>query len=152
MYTAYYKHCSMSTAMATHVRQVEPFPRGQSVAAHHWSGFSCTCRINNSTTVNVTWGDNRSSRLLIFLFCLLNKSSENGVQSQLVISMSYLRHLAILMVTQRDHAENELLIVKQVFLCLFISLSFVNFNLLVFLLRYRTVLFLCRHHSAKLLI
>lgn len=43
------------------------FPGGQSGAAHHWSGFSCTCRINNSTAVNVTWGDNRSSRLLIFI-------------------------------------------------------------------------------------
>lgn len=60
--------------------------------------------------------------------------SENGVRSHVVISMSYLGHLAILMVSQRDHAENELLIVRQVFLCLFISLSFVNFNLLVFLL------------------
>lgn len=151
MYTAYYKHCSMSTAMATRVHQGEQFPRGQSGAAHHWFGFSCNCRINNSTAVNVTWGDNRTSRLLIFIVFLENYS-ENGVQSQVVISMSYLRHLAIIMVTQRDHAENELLIVRQVFLCLFILLSFVNFNLLVFPLRYRTVLFLCRHHSAKLLI
>lgn len=135
MYTAYYKHCSMSTAMATHVRQVVPFHLGQSGASHHWSGFSCTCRINNSTTVNVTWGDNRSSRLLIFFLGGGGENYlENGVRSQVVISMSYLGHLAILMVSQHDHAENELLIVRQVFLCLFISLSFVNFNLLVFLL------------------
>ena len=48
--------------------------------------------------------------------------------------MSYLGHLVILMVTQCDHAENELLIVRQVFLCSFILLSFVNSNLHVFLL------------------
>lgn len=67
--------------------------------------------------------------------------------------------LAIIMVTQVDHAENELKIIthkkkrkknEKVFLCLFISLSFVNF--IYFFLLDTTVLFLCRHHSAKLLI
>lgn len=48
--------------------------------------------------------------------------------------MSSPGHSAILRVTQRDHAEHELLIIRQVFLCLFTSLSFVNFNLLIFLL------------------
>lgn len=144
VYTAYFKHCSISTALALHVHKVVLFHQEHSGRVHyclqvfpHQSQvtpllilFQYNCRINNSTTLNVTWGNDRTSRLLIFEWLHGNDVQCSNVHSNwwfwwAIWDTSHCNWLPNLIMLKMN--LNHTRKMRNVFLCLFISLSFVNF-------------------------
>lgn len=144
VYTSFYKHCSISTALALHVHMVVLFHQEHSGRVHYclqvsrtnhvrlinWSCFSFNCRINNSTALNVTWGNDSSSRLLIFDDYMENDVQCWNVQSNwwfwwAIWDTSHCNWLPNLIMLKMNLNHTQKM--RKVFLCLFISSSFVNF-------------------------